>query len=57
MPGKGTDNQSPIPLMNIGKTGQAIDIHQVRWLRQAHIQERDQALTTGKYLGVIPIGV
>jgi hypothetical protein len=57
MTGKRTDSQPSILLTNVCEIGQAIDIHQVRRLRQAQIQEWDQALTTGEYLGVIRVDV
>ncbi len=31
-----------------------VDVDEVRWRRQAHVQDRNQALPTGQDLGVLP---
>src|SRR5438132_11047250 len=50
------NHQAAILLAYVSEIGQAIDIHQVLRLCQAHIEQRDKALPTGKHFGVIRVG-
>src|SRR5579859_2050612 len=50
------NRQTIMLLTDRGEIGHAIDIHQMRRLSQAHIEQRHEALATSEYLSLVRVG-
>src|SRR5947209_12576058 len=55
--GECADSQTSLHFTYICELRQVVNIHQMRWLRQPHIEQGNQALTPSKDLRIIGIGI